>query len=37
MMSVSTQLVSFTVQKISLYTGITVGTEGVKKAMLLVT
>lgn len=37
MMSVSTQLVSFTVQKIPLYTGITVGTEGVKKAMLLVT
>lgn len=30
MMSVSTQLVSFTVQKVSLYTGITVGTEGVE-------
>lgn len=31
MMSVSTQLVSFTVQKVSLYTGITVGTEGVEE------
>lgn len=31
MMSVSTPLVSFTVQKVSLYTGITGGTEGVKE------
>lgn len=30
-MSVSTPLVSFTVQKVSLYTGITGGTEGVKE------